>query len=91
MADAFFSSSWQILELHGGCRQARHRRGSPCDRPGREYQDLYEDWARAREVGEDGCVLVRPDMHVVWRANAMADDPAAEPLDVMSRILPLPI
>jgi 2,4-dichlorophenol 6-monooxygenase len=44
---------------------------------------------RAREVGEDGCVLVRPDMHIAWRANA--DDAAAEPLDVMSRILPLPI
>jgi 2,4-dichlorophenol 6-monooxygenase len=39
----------------------------------------------------DGCVLVRPDMHIAWRANGMADDPAAEPLDVMSRILPLPI
>ena len=57
--------------------------------PAREYQDLYEDWAR--EVGEDGCVLVRPDMHVAWRANGMADDPAAELLDVMSRILALPI
>jgi hypothetical protein len=33
-------------------------------------------------------VLVRPDMHIAWRANGMADDPAAEPLDVMSRILP---
>ena len=59
--------------------------------PAREYQDLYEDWARAREVGEDGCVLVRPDMHVAWRANGMADDPAAELLVVMSRILALPI
>jgi hypothetical protein len=36
-------------------------------------------------------VLVRPDMHIAWRTNGMADDPAAEPLDVMSRILPLPI
>ena len=59
--------------------------------PAREYQDLYEDWARAREVGEDGCVLVRPDMHVAWRANGMADDPAAELLGVMSRVLALPI
>ena len=59
--------------------------------PGREYQDLYDDWARAREVGEDGCVLVRPDMHVAWRANGMADDPAAELLDVLSRVLALPI
>jgi hypothetical protein len=36
-------------------------------------------------------VLVRPDMHIARRANGMVDDPAAEPLDVMSRILPLPI
>jgi hypothetical protein len=36
-------------------------------------------------------VLVRPDMHIAWRAKVWPDDPAAEPLDVMSRILPLPI
>jgi hypothetical protein len=35
-------------------------------------------------------VLVRPDMHIAWRVNDMADDPAAELLDVMSRILALP-
>jgi len=59
--------------------------------PGREFEDLYEDWARAREVGEDGCVLVRPDMHIAWRANGMADDPAAELHSVLSRVLALPI
>jgi 2,4-dichlorophenol 6-monooxygenase len=36
--------------------------------PGRELTDLYGDWAEAREVGEAGCVLVRPDAHVGWRA-----------------------
>ncbi len=46
--------------------------------PGREYTDLYDDWARLREVTEDGCVLVRPDMHVGWRAGTIADDPAAK-------------
>jgi 2,4-dichlorophenol 6-monooxygenase len=40
--------------------------------PGREYIDVYEDWARAREVGEDGCVLIRPDLHVAWRSNGLA-------------------
>jgi hypothetical protein len=29
-------------------------------------------------------VLVRPDMHIAWRANGVADDPAAELLDVMN-------
>lgn len=46
--------------------------------PGRPYTDLYDDWARLREVSEDGCVLVRPDAHVGWRAATLADDPAAE-------------
>jgi 2,4-dichlorophenol 6-monooxygenase len=55
--------------------------------PGREYIDVYEDWARAREVGEDGCVLVRPDAHVAWRGDGAADDPAAELLRVMAAVL----
>jgi len=36
-------------------------------------------------------VLVRPDMHVAWRANGVAGDPAAELLGVLSRVLALPI
>jgi 2,4-dichlorophenol 6-monooxygenase len=55
--------------------------------PGREHIDLYEDWARAREVGEDGCVLVRPDMHVAWRAAGAVDDPAAELSQVLAAVL----
>ena len=54
--------------------------------PGRAYTDLYDDWARLREVGEDGCVLVRPDAHVGWRAATLADDPAAE-VTALSTIL----
>ena len=45
--------------------------------PGREHIDLYEDWARAREVGEDGCVLVRPDAHVAWRSAGLRRRPGA--------------
>lgn len=44
--------------------------------PGREVTDVYDDWYRAREVDEDGCVLVRPDGHVAWRSHSMVDDPA---------------
>lgn len=44
--------------------------------PKADYSDLYDDWARLREVGEDGCVLVRPDAHVAWRAAGLVDDPA---------------
>jgi 2,4-dichlorophenol 6-monooxygenase len=55
--------------------------------PGREYTDLYDDWARLREVGEDGCVLVRPDNHVAWRAAAMTADPERDLRDALTRIL----
>jgi 2,4-dichlorophenol 6-monooxygenase len=55
--------------------------------PGREYTDLYDDWARLREVGEDGCVLIRPDAHVGWRAATLADDPEGELRAALSTIL----
>ena len=29
--------------------------------------DPYGEWEQRREVGCDGCVLVRPDRHVAWR------------------------
>jgi len=43
--------------------------------PGQEYTDLYYDWARAREVEEDGVLLVRPDKHIGWRSMSMPEDP----------------
>jgi 2,4-dichlorophenol 6-monooxygenase len=55
--------------------------------PGREFIDLYEDWAVAREVGEEGCVLVRPDAHVAWRSAGLVQDPAAELHRVLSAVL----
>lgn len=33
-----------------------------------DWEDVYRDWARKCEVEEDGCVLVRPDRFVCWRA-----------------------
>lgn len=40
---------------------------------GCDAQDIYADWYRQSEVDEDGCVVVRPDMYVAWRAKqAMA-------------------
>lgn len=42
--------------------------------PGREVTDLYYDWAKLREVAEDGAVLVRPDKHIAWRSMRLPDD-----------------
>jgi 2,4-dichlorophenol 6-monooxygenase len=55
--------------------------------PGREYTDLYEDWARLREVSENGCVLVRPDAHVAWRAATIVDEPEIELQRALESIL----
>jgi 2,4-dichlorophenol 6-monooxygenase len=55
--------------------------------PGREVTDLYFDWARIREVGEDGVVLVRPDRIIAWRSAHAVDDPAAALTRVLSAVL----
>ena len=31
--------------------------------------DIYADWYRQSEVEEDGCIVVRPDLYVAWRAR----------------------
>ena len=36
--------------------------------PRRDYEDHTGDWARASEISDGGCLLVRPDQHVAWRA-----------------------
>jgi 2,4-dichlorophenol 6-monooxygenase len=43
--------------------------------PGREVTDLYYDWARIREVAEDGALLVRPDKYIGWRSMTLPADP----------------
>ena len=55
--------------------------------PKADYSDLYDDWARLREVGEDGCVLVRPDAHVAWRSAGLSEDPAASLTDALRAVL----
>ncbi|MEO0487826.1 MAG: FAD-dependent monooxygenase [Pseudomonadota bacterium] len=55
--------------------------------PRQAFADHTGDWARSREVGDSGCILVRPDQHVCWRQDAVAGDPEAELTRVMSAIL----
>ncbi|KAK4182348.1 phenol 2-monooxygenase [Podospora australis] len=40
-----------------------------------DYEDVYFDWAKRREVEENGCVLVRPDRFVAWRSKSMIENP----------------
>ncbi len=55
--------------------------------PGREVLDIYDDWARLSEVQESGCVLVRPDGFVAWRAAERAPDCDALLGDVLAQLL----
>ncbi len=55
--------------------------------PGREITDIYFDWARLREVAEDGAILVRPDKHIGWRSMDMPEDPQRALHTVMSSLL----
>lgn len=49
--------------------------------------DAYGDWARQREMEDHGCVLVRPDRFVAWRATDGVADPVAELRRVFRQIL----
>jgi len=55
--------------------------------PGRAVEDLYFDWARVREVEEDGAILVRPDKIIAWRSYSAGDDPSAELRQALLSIL----
>ncbi len=55
--------------------------------PRQQYVDHTGDWSRANEIGDSGCIITRPDQHVCWRTDAMADDPSAELTRVLTAIL----
>jgi 2,4-dichlorophenol 6-monooxygenase len=45
--------------------------------PGREYDDLYGDWARVRGTEDGGVLLVRPDCYVAYRSPSAVPDAEA--------------
>ncbi|MEM9729079.1 MAG: FAD-dependent monooxygenase, partial [Myxococcota bacterium] len=54
---------------------------------GLDVNDVCADWIRRREVGDAGCVLVRPDRIVAWRSADTVDDATAALRNVMSSVL----
>jgi 2,4-dichlorophenol 6-monooxygenase len=54
--------------------------------PGRDLTDLYGEWAEARGICETGCLLVRPDAHVGWRAENTGNQ-EIRLLEAVARIL----
>ena len=55
--------------------------------PRQPFVDHTGDWSRASEVGDTGCLLIRPDHHVAWRSASLTEDPKADLRRVLSQIL----
>lgn len=54
---------------------------------GCDAMDIYADWYRACEIEEDGCILVRPDHHVAWRAGTSSASAEAELTAALKQVL----
>ncbi|MGY1714518.1 FAD-dependent oxidoreductase [Geodermatophilus sp. SYSU D01106] len=55
--------------------------------PGREYDDLYGDWARVRGTDDGGALLVRPDNYVAYRSAGAVADAATALEDALRTVL----
>jgi 2,4-dichlorophenol 6-monooxygenase len=55
--------------------------------PRRDFEDHTGDWANAREISDSGCVLVRPDQHVAFRAMAASANAEAQLTVALNTIL----
>lgn len=54
---------------------------------GQAYGDVDGEWARVREISDQGALLVRPDNHVGWRSHGLAQDPQRELTAALRAIL----
>lgn len=54
---------------------------------GLDYADVFGAWERLRDIGDDGCLLVRPDNFVAWRSPTLPSDPAAALRAVVDQVL----
>ena len=91
------ADGWALLIGIGGKRWAAAAEavaselGVPLISPaigfGQAYLDVYGDWTKVREVGDEGCILVRPDRHIAFRSAGMQDDPAGVLRSVLARVL----
>lgn len=55
--------------------------------PRADVEDHVGDWNRVREIGDSGCILVRPDQHVAWRSHGPQADADAALLGALRHIL----
>lgn len=52
--------------------------------------DVKGEWARRREIGDTGCILVRPDGYIGWRSADLPADPATALEAALRQILDRP-
>ncbi len=55
--------------------------------PGQQYEDIYGDFARVRDISETGALLVRPDNIVAWRAQEVSSESAKDLIAAMHKVL----
>ena len=51
------------------------------------FDDVYGDWARIRDIGDSGAILVRPDRYIAWRCHDLPDDPQGTLRAVLQQVL----
>ena len=57
--------------------------------PGQEFEDSWGHYRKVSEIDESGALLVRPDMHIGWRASDSANASGDKLLSVMNSLLSL--
>lgn len=80
----------------GAAQEIARSAGLPLDavRIGHIDGDLFDPrltWARRREIGPDGAILVRPDRFVAWRSLGAAPDAPAALATALEQILAQPL
>jgi 2,4-dichlorophenol 6-monooxygenase len=79
--------AWEEAAAKVGPERSASTDPRPCDRPAQRSSTTHGDWARAREVNEAGCVLVRPGPACLLAREDMADDPQGELRRVLTTLL----
>ena len=80
-------AAWQAAAAAVTARYAIELPVTTIGPAGCDALDIYGDWYRDSEIEEAGCIVVRPDQHVAWRAPVMPADPTTALLDVFARLL----
>ncbi len=55
--------------------------------PGCEVIDTFGDWMQSSEIDDSGCLLIRPDAHIGFRAKRLSATPAQSLVSALKTIL----